>query len=277
MPNPTRISDLPLSTPQAGDFIPIARTTGFFPGTFKIFADQITASLLAAANTPSIKLTYNTSTRTLSAEATLIPVDRGGTGAVTPEQARINLGVVNKAGDNMTGFLTLNANPTQNLHAATKQYVEQYVSIANPFVTGMIMMWSGTIATIPSGWVLCNGSNGTPDLRSKFIVGAGSIYAVGATGGADTVTLTVDQMPAHDHGGTTGNDSPDHSHGGVMRYPGSQVEQNQSGAPDGPRSNYEQQTYGANTRHTHSIPSQGGNVAHENRPPYYALAFIMKL
>ena len=59
------------------------------------------------------------------------------------------------------------------------------------FVTGMIMMWGGSIASIPSGWALCNGSNGTPDLRDRFIVGAGSGYSVGATGGSVTATDTV--------------------------------------------------------------------------------------
>lgn len=147
----------------------------------------------------------------------------------------------------------------------------------NPFTTGMILMWSGTISTIPTGWSLCDGTSGTPNLTDKFIVGAGNTYTPGDTGGANSVTLTVNQIPSHNHGGSTGNDSPDHSHGGVMRYPGGMVEQNQSGGPDGPRSNYAQQTDGANTRHTHSITAQGGGQAHENRPPYYALAYIMKL
>lgn len=50
--------------------------------------------------------------------------------------------------------------------------------------TGIICLWYGSIANIPTGWVLCNGANGTPDLRDKFLVGAGSTYAVDATGGA---------------------------------------------------------------------------------------------
>jgi len=44
-------------------------------------------------------------------------------------------------------------------------------------------MWKGTVGTIPSGWVLCDGNNGTPDLRSRFIVGAGGSYTPGDTGG----------------------------------------------------------------------------------------------
>jgi len=93
MPNPTRISDLPLTNPQGGDFLPIARTTGLFPGTFKILVDQIISTLLNTANTPTINLTLNTATRTLSAEAVLIPLNRGGTGATTAPEARNNLGI----------------------------------------------------------------------------------------------------------------------------------------------------------------------------------------
>ena len=65
---------------------------------------------------------------------------------------------------------------------------------------GIIAMWSGAANAIPDGWLLCNGSNGTPDLRNRFIVGAGSNYDVGDTGGAQSVTLTTAQMPSHSHG-----------------------------------------------------------------------------
>lgn len=49
--------------------------------------------------------------------------------------------------------------------------------------TGIILLWSGAIGNIPAGWVLCDGNNGTPDLRNRFIVGAGDTYAVDANGG----------------------------------------------------------------------------------------------
>lgn len=49
--------------------------------------------------------------------------------------------------------------------------------------TGIIVLWYGSIASIPDGWILCDGAGGSPDLRDKFIVGAGSTYAVDATGG----------------------------------------------------------------------------------------------
>jgi microcystin-dependent protein len=86
----------------------------------------------------------------------------------------------------------------------------------NPFPSGGIIMWSGSIANIPSGWLLCNGSSGTPDLRDRFVVGAGSTYAVNATGGATTVTLSTTNLPSHTHSisasGTTSATNIDHVH-----------------------------------------------------------------
>ena len=121
------------------------------------------------------------------------------------------------------------------------------------FVTGMIMMYTGTSA--PSGWALCDGHNGTPDLGDKFIVGAGGGYSVGDTGGANSVQLTIDQIPSHDH-----------SYVGHT-YPGSGPEQNQSGGVEDRTSFNVNKTSG----------TRGGGQYHENRPPYYALCFIMKL
>ena len=57
---------------------------------------------------------------------------------------------------------------------------------------GAIIMWSGTVATIPDGFSLCDGSNGTPDLRNRFVIGAGGTYAVGATGGSSATTQVGD-------------------------------------------------------------------------------------
>jgi microcystin-dependent protein len=65
--------------------------------------------------------------------------------------------------------------------------------------TGIIVMWNSTAASIPAGWQLCNGSNGTPDLRGQFVVGAGGSYTPGDTGGASSVTLSANAMPIHTH------------------------------------------------------------------------------
>ncbi len=124
---------------------------------------------------------------------------------------------------------------------------------------GVIAMWSGSIKNIPSGWALCDGKNGTPDLRNRFIVGAGNSYAIGNTGGEKEVVLTIAQMPRHDHG--------------VMEYAGpwksgvTNLNAHISASTNGWSSSFTSFT-GGNTN--------GETVAHENRPPYYALAYIMK-
>lgn len=72
---------------------------------------------------------------------------------------------------------------------------------------GGIIAWYGSSTTVPQGWAICNGTNGTPDLRNRFIVGAGDTYATGATGGADSVNIshthTIDSAGSHNHTGTT--------------------------------------------------------------------------
>ena len=74
--------------------------------------------------------------------------------------------------------------------------------------SGVILMWSGSIGSIPSGWTICDGTSGTPDLRDKFVIGAGNTYTVDQTGGSATVTIGIGNLPAHTH---AVND-PDHTH-----------------------------------------------------------------
>ena len=158
---------------------------------------------------------------------------------------------------------------------------------------GAIIMWSGSINDIPVGWVLCDGRNGTPDLRDRFIVGAGGSYSVGSRGGSNTVTLTTSQIPSHSHGaGTLKTDTTgSHSHGYWTYERRATAAGLVSGYLHG--TSYEEtasagahsHTISGNTAsagaHSHTISgntaSTGGGQAHENRPPYYALCFIMKL
>ena len=181
--------------------------------------------------------------------------------------------------------------------------------------SGIIAVWSGSEGSIPSGWYLCNGSNSTPDLRNRFIVGAGSgsSYSVGNTGGSNTVTLSTSQIPAHSH--TTNNHShnasvsdpghghsvsvsdPGHSHntsvtgaklfpgyggahvpyGGAGGYPGTHF--NMSNANTGISANASNANTSISVSTGNANPSTnntGGGGSHENRPPYYALCYIMK-
>lgn len=160
----------------------------------------------------------------------------------------------------------------------TKTEVDSQIASAG-FTKGMILMWSGSINTIPTGWALCNGQNGTPNLVDRFIVGAGSNYTIGATGGSDSVILTVAEMPSHTHVATTAIDSGGaHTH----TYTGYRYHSNHGGTAD-TDSPHEITTSKTSSSGSHShtatttIESAGSDLAHENRPPYYALAYIMKL
>ena len=146
---------------------------------------------------------------------------------------------------------------------------------------GAIIMWSGSINDIPVGWALCDGSNGTHDLRDRFIVGAGGSYNVGSTGGADTVVLNTNQIPPHKHGAgdLKADMAGSHRHTYTdWNYRKINVE---TGDSDYTRTGVDTYNTDSAGSHTHTISGDtadtGGGQAHENRPPYYALCFIMKL
>ena len=131
--------------------------------------------------------------------------------------------------------------------------------------SGGIIMWSGSTASMPSGWVLCNGANGTPNLQDRFIVGAGSSYAVGATGGsADAVVVS------HSHTAST-NSTGAHTHTAMGAI---------SGGATGSSTGIKRGTVTTSSEGDHShavyISSTGVSGTGANIPPYYALAFIMK-
>lgn len=147
-----------------------------------------------------------------------------------------------------------------------------------PVPSGAIMMWSGGASEIPAGYTLCDGTDGAPDLRNRFVVGSGGAYSDGQTGGQQSVTLSEAQMPSHDHGDGTLNTSTDgdHSHDYNTYTGGGPSDYNSENGPQDPTTN-STTTSGA---HSHNVSgttgSAGGDNSHENRPPYYALAFIMK-
>jgi len=141
---------------------------------------------------------------------------------------------------------------------------------ATPIPSGGILLWSGSIGSIPAGYVLCNGNNSTPDLRNRFVVGAGSTYAVDATGGSADATL-----PTHNHAATSVVTDPGHRHGSDFTG-----DQSVGGAGTG-------NTLAGNTAHLMTTATTGITVAttnatagvsptNANLPPYYALCYIMK-
>ena len=138
--------------------------------------------------------------------------------------------------------------------------------------TGVIVMWSGT--TIPSGWALCDGTNSTPDLRNRFIVGANDASKTGITtqtgpGFNATTGVIDDTYEPGDIGGETSHQLTEEelaSHTHTEQYNVNASGQDQAGSGSGDNDNTS----------TRNSGSTGGNNYHENRPPYYALAFIMK-
>ena len=147
------------------------------------------------------------------------------------------------------------------------------------FVSGMIILWSGAADAIPSGFVLCNGSNGTPDLRGRFVVGYSDTdgdYDVNDTGGSKDNTLSVSQLPSHNHS-FSGSASHNHTHTKATHPAGSGPEQNQSGGPED-RTNFGDTgtTSTATVTISGTTGDTGSGSAIENRPPYYALCYIMK-
>ena len=171
---------------------------------------------------------------------------------------------------------------------------------------GGIIMWTGS--TAPTNWALCDGNNGTPDLRGRFVLSSGSVPGLtprttGQTGGEEQVTLLQAQMPSHNHSvsaSTSGNDGT-HTHV-VSEQLAGQVSRVTSFATSG-AGNFEYMTVGGNNpgftqdtavNHTHSVAVQstnsqhshtinvnqtdmGGNVPHQNMPPFYVLAYIMRI
>jgi len=146
------------------------------------------------------------------------------------------------------------------------------------FVTGMIVIWSGSSGSIPSGWLLCDGTNSTPDLRNRFVVGAGSTYAVGDTGGSANATLV-----SHTH--TVGTTSLT---GGVYGISQSFLD---GGTATGvftkqggnPQANTPIQSdtndcgaFTMDASHNHTLSTEGSSATNANLPPYYALCYIMK-
>lgn len=165
-----------------------------------------------------------------------------------------------------------------NIGAVRRLFESLDSAIESAVPSGMVMMWSGSIASIPSGYALCDGSNGTPNLLDRFLVGAGSSYSVGSAGGIKTSThkhnawtgstvLTIAQMPSHNHELTICNDAQE-----LPRYRRSSAGPGESEYR--PYSTYTEYA-GSGDGHTHTADT--GDTSLDNRPPYYALAFIMKL
>jgi hypothetical protein len=194
------------------------------------------------------------------------------------------------------------------VHGVTSSIQTQFQGVVP---IGGIIMWAG--ALIPANWYLCDGTNGTPDLQDKFIVGKSATKAITTTGGtADSIVVAHDhtasssgsidmesfgETTAHTHTFTTGTESTTHTHTYTATNLGTQGAASQGGGITVGKQDI--QTGGQSANHTHSGTTSGENVAHThlvrgavsvgttvaasgvtgvgaNLPPYYALAFIQR-
>ena len=144
---------------------------------------------------------------------------------------------------------------------------------ASAFVTGMIILWYGNTGNIPGGWVLCDGNNSTPDLRDRFVIGAGSAdHTPGSTGGSNSITLSEANLPSHRHF-VVSNDL-----GGQNRTNSNVSANNQVRKGTGAGNLYESYNLASTGSDAASGRSSavGSGTAINNKPLYHALCYIMK-
>ena len=234
----TNIDSVGIVTARSG--MKIGPTAGV-AGTFFADGSYVTAGVITAT-------TFHGSGANLTGiDATAIQT---GNTVVQTNASRIdskvsNVGIltVTSAGINVTGVVTATSFVGSGANLTGIQGIP----------TGVIMIWSGASDAIPSGFVLCNGSNSTPDLRNRFIVGAADTYSVGATGGATSTNAVLGSVVVYV--GT--EDNPNQVQDASSSYNGIQN-----------KSSRDRHQHGLDMNHTHSnIPTV---------PPYYALCYIMK-
>lgn len=150
---------------------------------------------------------------------------------------------------------------------ATTSFVFQ-----NSVPIGAILMWSGSVASIPSGYALCDGNGGTPNLKDRFVIGAGGVYSVGSSGGSkDAVVIDHTHTivdPGHTH--TQTNNAPDVDTGTVSTGPNSSGSQ-YIGSTVVSSASTQSKVTGI------VVNSAGVSGTDKNLPPYYALAFIQRV
>lgn len=245
-------------------------------GKIAVFPNVLTASVIA--NTTGEKLTVNGHVQNIQV---------GGTFTLTGAQSTLTFNVVQVdavnsvvyADQNITqgiyeGFFTNPLFPTDYIAVNPKQ-VASAIETALPY--GMITLWYGTIATIPNGWALCDGTNGTPNLTNMFVIGANADY-----NGVPTSNVTSTPLST---GGSAASSLPIHTHG--VNDNGHNHSLNAAGnATTNPTANGGSvqfiatgpggfETGIANTNI--SIANAGTDTTYANLPPFYALAYIMKV
>jgi hypothetical protein len=287
------------TTATAGTSNTVLATTAFVTGAIST-ATSVLATGKANIASPALTGTPTAPTASVSSTpstqiATTAYVNNFVTTAIAAsfitDSSKANI-----ASPDFTGIPTANtaAAGTNSRQLATTAFVQNTIGVAVGtavggvplFPTGGIIMWSGSVGSIPNGWVLCNGTNGTPDLRDRFVIGAGSNYAVTQTGGSkDAVVVSHTHTasisdPGHTHDITTTAGAP---WNGTPRG----VSANATGTDgdlDGSvrvtgydKSSVPIAIAPRGTGITVSNSTEGVSGTDKNLPPFFALAFIMKL
>jgi hypothetical protein len=205
---------------------------------------------------------------------------------IDAEYNAISTAVATKANLNSPNFTGTPTVPTAPANTNTTQAASTAFVLAYGVPSGVILLWSGSSGTIPSGWYLCDGTNGTPNLVNRFVVGATSTYAVGATGGsADAIVVE------HTHTGTTANKSLTgrfdirtsilgnpfvYSDTGIVDIDDNGGINVSSFVTDTTQVDSSRVSFNASHDHTFTTASTGSSATNANLPPYYALCYIMK-
>ena len=199
------------------------------------------------------------------------------------------LGIAPISSPKLTGKPTAPTPPRGDIseRIATTAFVRD-----NAFPAGGIAPFTGAVKDIPKGYFLCDGSNNTPNLSGMFVLGAGSGYSQGSTGGYRDAVIV-----SHNHGGITGGQSANHTHSGNTNAAGNHSHSgvlstrgNLTARPGSDPFNggypgstwasgdhsHTSTTGGNDASHTHSIPYAGSSGKDKNLPPYYVFAFIMR-
>jgi hypothetical protein len=220
-----------------------------------------------AANSAAVKTAYD---KAVAADAAATQANSIAAAAL-PASSFTSENVFNKVLDEDGTGSGLDADMLDGKHAsAFAAATHTHPTYEGLLPSGIICMWSGDIATIPNGWALCNGTNGTPDLRNRFVIAAGGNYDVGDTGDGS--------IPSHTHAfSATTNSTGSHSHAVTCVY-------DEPGSLKGSSYKYNAQHYvsrstGDAGAHAHTVSGTTGahGAGTQNIAVYYALAYIMKL
>lgn len=171
-------------------------------------------------------------------------------------------------GGSATQFFKVKAGVSDN-DAINKKQLEDTLATIEGVPTGVITMWSGAVSSVPDGWYLCNGSNGTPDLRNRFVYGASVDQDVKNIGGsANAVNVS------HSHSGSS-NSAGSHYHN-ISSNNGAAGGAGRVTNNTGSHLRYTATSSSGNHSHAITVNSSGENGVNKNLPPYMKLAYIMK-